>query len=96
MIRDPAGRDWRAHAACTAVDPEVFYPVDTGTDSPAVALAKRTCTGCPVRPACLLDVMATEDPAHRWGVTGGMTPAERGALFAHQRARIPTTSAVAA
>jgi hypothetical protein len=96
MIPDPAGRDWREHAVCTRVDPEIFYPVDTSSDAPAVVLAKRTCAACPVRLSCLLDVMASEDPARRWGITGGLTPAERGALFAHQRATVPTTSAVAA
>jgi WhiB family redox-sensing transcriptional regulator len=76
---------WHLDAACTDVDPEVFYPLDLGPDSAGVVAAKEVCAGCPVRAQCLADVMAAEDPARRWGVSGGTTPAERAALFAAQR-----------
>lgn len=73
-------RDWRRRARCASSDPEIFYPLDTDradlTD-PALTV----CGSCPVRAACLTDVMATEDPAQRWGITGGTTPADRTAMY---------------
>ncbi|MBN9101133.1 MAG: WhiB family transcriptional regulator [Pseudonocardia sp.] len=96
MIREPAGRDWRTFALCADVDPEIFYPVDVRADAPAVQRAKRICTSCPVQTSCLLDVMAGEDPARRWGVIGATTPDERHALFLAQRPAVVRSGAVAA
>ena len=79
------GRDWRNAAACVGVDAELFYPEDLRSGSAAVAAAKQVCAGCPVRKICLADVMAWEDPARRWGITAGLTPAERAARFARDR-----------
>ena len=81
-----AGRPWWALAACRRVDPEVFYPLDLDPSGPAVRVARRVCAYCPVLPECLGDVMASEDPARRWGVIGGTTPDERAALYARQHA----------
>lgn len=88
MIHEPAGRDWRRAAACATpgIDPEIFYPIDTGpAGAQAAARAKQVCAGCPVQRECLADVMATEDPAERWGVTGGLSANERTALHIAQR-----------
>jgi hypothetical protein len=93
MIREAGARDWREAGACTRVDPEIFYPVDETPGSAAASRAKQVCAGCPVRKVCLADVMAREDPARRWGVTGGLTPAERAARFARERAgQMPATT----
>lgn len=77
---------WRVDAACVGEDPEVFFPVGVG---PAlverVDTAKQVCAGCPVRELCLADVMASEDPAARWGVLGGLSAGERAELFAARR-----------
>lgn len=90
MIHEPAGRDWRTAAICAQVDAELFYPLDTGAAGDlAVARAKAVCAGCPVRAECLADVMATEDPAERWGVTGGLSPDERTALDLAHRTPVP-------
>ncbi|MFC4945669.1 WhiB family transcriptional regulator [Pseudonocardia sp. GCM10023141] len=89
----PDGRDWRLSAVCAEVDPEVFYPVDLRPDAPAVLVAKRVCAGCPVRTSCAVDVMAGEDPARRWGVTAGMTPQERTALYAATRTELGAVAA---
>jgi Transcription factor WhiB. len=57
-------RDWRHRAVCARVDPETFFPIDTGDDAGArISAAKRVCAGCPVRSTCLNDVMGWEDPA---------------------------------
>lgn len=80
---------WHLDAACANVDPETFYPLDVAPGSAGVAAAKQVCAGCPVRAECLADVLAAEDPARRWGISGGTTPAERAALFAAQRTALP-------
>ncbi|QJY46268.1 WhiB family transcriptional regulator [Pseudonocardia broussonetiae] len=95
-LADLAGWDWRQLAACAAADPETFYPLDLTPTGPAVTAARRICTGCPVRVPCLADVMASESPARRWGITAGLTPDERTALFLGQRPLIGPTGAVAA
>jgi WhiB family redox-sensing transcriptional regulator len=77
----PDSGGWRERAGCVGADPEVFFPVG----SRRRVRAQRICQGCTVREMCLADVMATEDPAMRWGVLGGLTPAERGRLFEQQR-----------
>lgn len=85
------GRPWWALAACRLVgDPEIFYPLDLDPTGPAVRAARRVCAHCPVLPECLSDVMASEDPARRWGVIGGMTPDERTTL--HARCRVDAVS----
>jgi WhiB family redox-sensing transcriptional regulator len=78
----PAEHGWRERAACLGSDPEVFYPLD---HRHGAAQARLICAGCPVRELCLAEVMSSEDPALRWGVVGGLTPAERSGLFDQQR-----------
>ena len=97
-ITDPAGAgpDWRTAAACGRVDAELFYPLDLDPTGPAVTAARRVCGGCPVRARCLVDVMAGEDPARRWGITAGLTPDERSALFLARRDLLDRPGAVAA
>lgn len=92
MIREAAGRDWRAAAVCAAAgtDPELFYPIDTGPAGElALARAKRVCAGCPVRAQCLADAMALEDPAERWGVIGGLSAPDRTALHLNEHRPTP-------
>jgi hypothetical protein len=64
--------DWRALAACRGRG-AVFYSSDPFSERIALAISRR----CPVRHACLADVMATEAPDLRYGVAGGRTPAQR-------------------
>jgi hypothetical protein len=86
---DTAG--WRDAAACArpGVDAEVFFPLDERPDSAGVAIARRVCAGCPVRPECLAAVMAVEDPGERWGVVGGLAPAERTDRWAREHRPAP-------
>ncbi|OJY49535.1 WhiB family transcriptional regulator [Pseudonocardia sp. 73-21] len=90
------GQDWRRDAMCAEVDPEVFYPLDLDPIGPAVTAARGICADCVVRLNCLLDVMAGEDPARRWGITAGLTPDERAAVFAGRRSSSARPGAVAA
>lgn len=78
----PTWGGWRERAGCAGEDPEVFFPVGS---RPRPLRALQICRDCPVREMCLADAMATEDPAMRWGVLGGLTPAERAELFEQQR-----------
>jgi WhiB family redox-sensing transcriptional regulator len=67
--------DWHHHAACQAHDPELFFA--DPSDTQRIQTAKRICTGCPVRSACLADAMAWEQPSSRYGVVGGLSAQER-------------------
>jgi hypothetical protein len=62
-------------AACGDQNLELFYP-DPG-DTATEQAAKRVCTGCPVRAACLEMALVTGD---QHAILGGTTPQERGRL----------------
>lgn len=83
--------DWHHHAACQAQDPELFFP--DPSDAQRIQTAKQICTRCPVRSACLADVMAWEQPSSRYGVAGGLSAQERRQLH---RIRRPAKSGEAA
>ena len=70
-----ARSEWRTHAACRSVDPEVFFPAaETGPLHEAqVAVAKAVCAGCPVRVECLEDALVRIPE----GIAGGLTAEER-------------------
>jgi WhiB family redox-sensing transcriptional regulator len=67
--------DWHHHATCQAQDPELFFA--DPPDAQQIQTAKQICAGCPVRPTCLADVMAWEQPSKRYGVVGGLSAQER-------------------
>ncbi len=70
-----ADRDWRQLAACTSVDPELFFPpVEDGKAFEAqVRQAKSVCSRCPVIDTCR--DFALNGLAH--GIAGGLTAEER-------------------
>jgi WhiB family transcriptional regulator, redox-sensing transcriptional regulator len=70
--------NWRDHAACRGIDPELFYPV---TDEEA-GTAKEICGRCPVRTACLEHALVARE---RDGVWGGATERERRRLIRQRR-----------
>lgn len=46
--------DWRHHAACRDVDPDLFFPVsEVGAGAEQVQRAKTVCARCPVQHECL-------------------------------------------
>jgi WhiB family redox-sensing transcriptional regulator len=61
--------DWRSQAACTDVDPELFFP-DSG---PAPAQVARICGGCPSLIPCTFDALRRND----FGYQAGLSKAER-------------------
>ena len=78
--------DW-SKAACSHVDPEVFFPDQHQT----AGQAKGICAICPLRVACLDEAMRLQI---REGVWGGTTPRERAALgLTGRRPVIPVNKA---
>ncbi len=69
-MQEPADQQWREAALCREVDPELWFP-EVG-ESPHEA--KRICSICPVRAACLADALHRREPH---GVWGGLTTNER-------------------
>ncbi len=68
--RDPS---WRARAACSDADPDLFFPPDGGPAGPGC----RICARCPVRQECL-DYAISNGIVH--GTWGGLSERERRAL----------------
>lgn len=67
--------EWRDLAACSAHDPELFFPA--GESGPAlgqIRLAKQICDGCIVKSECLEYAIDTNQVA---GIWGGLTEDER-------------------
>jgi len=79
--------DWREHALCAQVDPELFYP-DLGQSA---APAKRICGACEVRTECLSYAMAHGE---LFGVWGGTTEVDRKLM--RRARRLETVKQVAA
>jgi WhiB family transcriptional regulator, redox-sensing transcriptional regulator len=76
--------NWRDHASCRFADPELFFPVSpSGPSLDQTERARVICTACPVRRECLQFALATRQA---YGVWGGMSEQERGAM--HKRAEL--------
>lgn len=75
--------DWRDHATCSGMDGDLWFAPGSGgaREYDHLTEAKRICnTICPVREACLADAMRDEGAkptTQRFGIRGGLTPAER-------------------
>lgn len=76
---DPADPDpdpdagWRERALCAQVGPEVFFPEPGGSTREA----KRVCSACHERVACLRYALTHDE---RFGVWGGLSENERRGL----------------
>ena len=93
---------WWHHGACLGYPVDWFYPTK-GVDSKNPATRRRAylfgltvCAGCPVRRACLRDILRYEATktasSYRWGVAGGTTPDERDQIIReHRRRKTPPT-----
>jgi WhiB family transcriptional regulator, redox-sensing transcriptional regulator len=70
--------DWRDHAACRRLDPDLFFPVSpSGASLPQIETARRVCQRCPVLKPCLRWALNTRQVS---GIWGGTTEEERRAL----------------
>ncbi len=62
--------DWWSLAACSTVDPDLFFPVSgTGPAAGQVARAKAICTGCQIQDPCLSYALAAGTVQGVWGAT---------------------------
>jgi WhiB family transcriptional regulator, redox-sensing transcriptional regulator len=70
--------DWRHHALCRDVDPELFFPIgNTGPALLQIDEAKQVCQRCAVMDACLAWALESGQDS---GVWGGLSEDERRAL----------------
>ncbi|MFF7458497.1 WhiB family transcriptional regulator [Kitasatospora sp. NPDC008115] len=68
--------NWRESARCRGTDPELFFPIGSGTSFPTLVQsdeAKAVCARCPVSRQCL--EWALDAPVE--GIWGGTTETER-------------------
>jgi len=81
--------DWRHHAACREVDPELFFPIgNTGPALLQIDEAKQVCRHCSVQELCLQWAVESGQDA---GVWGGLSEDERRAYkrrIVRARARV--------
>ncbi|WP_316784976.1 WhiB family transcriptional regulator [Streptomyces sasae] len=71
---------WRERAACSRVDPDLFFP--SGHSGPSLTQideAKAVCGGCPVLEQCL-DCAVGVGVGQVDGIWGGLTESERRAM----------------
>lgn len=71
--RETPGDDtlgWQTDALCAQTDPEAFFPEKGGSTRDA----KRICTSCDVRDACLEYALQNDE---RFGIWGGLSERER-------------------
>lgn len=66
----PKPEPWMKDAICVNTDPEAFYPEKGGS----AREAKKVCTGCPARVACLEFAIRNNE---RWGIWGAKSERER-------------------
>lgn len=70
--------DWSEEPVCDGVGLELFFP-RPGDYQLAHQVIKAYCKRCPARAECLDFALRHEEPKHRAGIWGGMTPGERDA-----------------
>ena len=77
---------WRQHAACSGLDPSLFFAEGT-TEMVKhhTEAAKQVCAACPVRRACLSFAVATNQ---QFGLWGGHDPVARRSLRRTWRAAL--------
>lgn len=71
---------WRSLAACTGLDPDIFYP--PSEDDIDAEPAKLVCGECVVREACLEFALVVRE---KDGVWGGATERERRRMIRQRR-----------
>ncbi|MEO9223369.1 MAG: WhiB family transcriptional regulator [Acidimicrobiales bacterium] len=71
---------WRKHAACSGLDPAIFYPNSEYEEE--AEPAKAVCEACPVRKDCLEYAL---DVREKDGVWGGATEKERRRIIRQRR-----------
>ncbi|WP_399894327.1 WhiB family transcriptional regulator [Streptomyces sp. BBFR51] len=83
--------DWRELASCREGDPDLFFPIGSGSSGPSLIQideAKAVCQRCPVMDKCLNWAIGAE-PVE--GIWGGTTESERRAIRRRSARRARTT-----
>jgi WhiB family redox-sensing transcriptional regulator len=76
--------DWRDHAACREMDPDLFFPIGTAGESVVqIDEAREVCQTCPVCGPCLRWALDSGSA----GIWGGTTEEERRTLRRQIRSR---------
>lgn len=73
--------DWQLAALCRGADPDVFFHPEAERGPRRTAredAAKAVCNECPVRQMCLQHALDVREP---YGVWGGLSEDERGAIL---------------
>jgi WhiB family redox-sensing transcriptional regulator len=73
LIESGDDRSWRERAACTGIDPDLFFPERGDRTEPA----KAVCATCPVVAPCLASALREHES---FGVFGGTSERERKAI----------------
>lgn len=74
--------DWRQHAECRYLDPEIFFPLSKNNRGDEER-AKTVCQRCPSRAKCLEWAL---DKGMMHGIWGGKTEDEREGMVRRRRA----------
>ncbi len=69
-VEDDNPLAWQTDSLCAQTDPEAFFPEKGGSTRDA----KRICTSCEVKAACLEYALANDE---RFGIWGGLSERER-------------------
>lgn len=72
---------WQDRAACLGHSPDLFFP-ERADATVQIRKAKKICATCPVTAECLAMALANDE---KFGVFGGLTPGERGAVRIRRR-----------
>lgn len=73
-----------SEAACIGHDPTFWFPEESGPKLSQYheMTAKAICNDCPIQAQCLEMAMSSNE---KWGIWGGLMPAERQALRRRRR-----------
>lgn len=71
---------WHSLAACSGIDPEIFFPDSEDEDD--ALMAKGVCGQCDVREACLEHALVARE---KDGIWGGATERERRRMIRQRR-----------
>lgn len=71
---------WVRYAACKGKPLVIFFPDYRIMNDSRYCQARAICDVCPVKNSCLDMAIVYEDTDDKWGMFGGLTPAERSRL----------------
>lgn len=89
--REPHSHEWtwQLFGSCREIDVDVFFPPANEPEpirAEREAIAKKVCSTCPVREACLRHALASDEA---YGIWGGTSESERASVIRAGRPRSP-------